>query len=74
MLPSPPPSTLGQVVSIGGSHAGVRLAVPTASDAAEGQRVTVGKFLALQTPASSVVGVTPPKRGRSGFVIDRGRA
>jgi len=61
MPPSPslnaPRDALGHVVSIGGSHAGVRLAVPAACDAAEGQRVTVGKFLALQTPASSVVGV-----------------
>ena len=70
MLPSPSPNTardtLGHVVSIGGSHAGVRLTVPAASDAAEGQRVTVGKFLALQTPASSVVGVITEVDGSSG--------
>ena len=70
MLPSPslnaPRDTLGHVVSIGGSHAGVRLTVPAASDAAEGQRVTVGKFLALQTPASSVVGVITEVDGSSG--------
>ena len=61
MPPSPslsaPRDTLGHVVSVGGSHAGVRLAVPAACDAAEGQRITVGKFLAMETPASSVVGV-----------------
>src|SRR6185503_6191585 len=66
MLPSPPSSTLGHVVSMGGSHAGVRLAVPAASDATEGQRVTVGKFLALQTPASSVVGVVTEVDGNGG--------
>jgi hypothetical protein len=70
MLPSPSPNTprdtLGHVVSIGGSHAGVRLTVPAASDAVEGQRPTVGKFLALQTPASSVVGVITEVDGGSG--------
>jgi hypothetical protein len=70
MVPSPSPNTprdtLGHVVSIGGSHAGVRLMAPAASEAAEGQRVTVGKFLALQTPASSVVGVVTEVNGNSG--------
>jgi DNA helicase HerA-like ATPase len=70
-MPPPPPlsaprDTLGHVVSIGGSHAGVRLTVPAACDAAEGQRVTVGKFLALETPASSVVGVVTEVDGKSG--------
>ena len=59
MRPAPdnPPNSLGHVVSIGGSHAVVRLTAPAGSEAAEGPRITIGKFLDIRTVDSSVVGV-----------------
>jgi len=50
-------SLLGHVFSISGSQATIRLEAPPHSETPGEGRVTVGKFLAIDTPRSSVVGV-----------------
>jgi uncharacterized protein len=51
-------------VSVTGAHANVRLARSARSEGADGPRTTVGKFLAIDTGVSSVVGVITDVDGR----------
>jgi DNA helicase HerA-like ATPase len=60
-----PPTSLGHVVSVAGAHAHLRLNVPARPDNGDGPRVTVGKFIAIETETSSVVGVITDIDGRS---------
>jgi DNA helicase HerA-like ATPase len=48
---------LGHVHAIAGSQAVIRLEAPPRAEAADEGRITVGRFLALETPQSSVIGV-----------------
>ncbi|HZT48061.1 MAG TPA: DUF87 domain-containing protein, partial [Hyphomicrobiaceae bacterium] len=47
----------GQVLSVSGSQASIRIAASDRSGEQDGARVTVGKFLAIDTAASAVVAV-----------------
>jgi DNA helicase HerA-like ATPase len=55
---------LGNVITVGGSHASVRVHAVT-SEGEQGPRVTVGKFLDLGRGKASVVGVVTAVDGRS---------
>jgi DNA helicase HerA-like ATPase len=59
-----PSKAVGHVVTIGGSNATFRLSAPERGEPAEAG-VTVGKFVALQTPRSAVVGVVTEVDGSS---------
>src|SRR5215204_5872639 len=59
-----PPACLGHVVSVTRAHANVRLARSARSEGADGPGTTVGKFLAIDTGVSSVVGVITDVDGR----------
>ena len=59
-----PSKAVGHVVTIGGSNATFSLAAPERGEPAEAG-VTVGKFVALQTPRSAVVGVVTEVDGSS---------
>jgi DNA helicase HerA-like ATPase len=48
---------IGHVFSVSGSQANIRLAAPVRSGLPDDRRITVGKFLAIRTVRSSVVGV-----------------
>jgi DNA helicase HerA-like ATPase len=61
------PAPLGHVVSIGGSHGHVRLDPAGEPAGHDGHRVTVGKFLAIGTGNSSVVGVVTAVDSRGGM-------
>jgi uncharacterized protein len=54
------PAPIGRVLTVGGSSASIRVAVPDAphdGESADSARVTVGKFLGLYTGQSLVIGV-----------------
>src|SRR5512134_749550 len=58
MLLSPSAQTaLGIVLAVGGSKAKVRLAPHAHSGSPDDAHVTVGKFLAIRTASSTVIGV-----------------
>ncbi len=59
MLGSPADShkLIGHVFSVSGSQASIRLAPLVRSEQPDSMRITVGKFLAIRTQRSSVVGV-----------------
>ena len=59
MLGSPADSQklVGHVFSVSGSQASIRLTAPVRCELPDDGRVTVGKFLAIRTVRSSVVGV-----------------
>ncbi len=70
------PSTgepLGRVLSVSGSHATVRLPVPSLADPAVDARISVGKFLGINAGPSLVIGVLtkitidPPPEGQDGL-------
>src|SRR6476659_4528483 len=48
---------VGHVFSVGGSQASIQLAPQIDAHSANDRRITVGKFLAIRTLRSSVVGV-----------------
>ena len=66
MRPSTDLPPLGHVSSITGSYANVQLTPPAPSERSDGFRVTVGKFLALQTGKSAVVAVITEADGDKG--------
>ena len=51
------PQSLGRVLSVGGAQATVRLNGVSRAQAQQEAQATVGKFLAIQTSVSSLVGV-----------------
>src|SRR5690349_21897299 len=60
IMPGSPADThklVGNVFSVSGSQASVRLLPQADCQSADGRRITVGKFLAIRTQRSSVVGV-----------------
>jgi uncharacterized protein len=59
-MPGSPVDSLklvGHVFSVSGSQANIRLTAPIRSELPDHRRITVGKFLAMRTLRSSVVGV-----------------